>query len=56
MEFSDVTICFTSQVRGSGIQSRTSAVKKLMTKEQKMGGVVPDMSIKNEAVKSKWRE
>lgn len=35
---------------------KKSAVKKMMTKEEKKDGAVPDMSIKNEAAKQKWRE
>lgn len=53
MALSGVTICLPSQVRGSIIQSEKSVVKKLMTKEEKGDGAVPDMSIKNETAKSK---
>lgn len=53
MALSGVTIRLPSQVRGSIIQSEKSVVKKLMTKEEKGDGAVPDMSIKNETAKSK---
>lgn len=50
-EFPGATICLTSQVGGSRIPIKKSAVKKMMTKEEKKDGAVPDMSIKNEAAK-----